>query len=223
MQDKYQEFRNWYFKNHDNQQLLYFKNQYYYHLERYQILAPFPEWYYEFVTVMEIVPEQQINVLTNIQKTWTTVNGQTIMSIHPPPQSLELTPNGDTTLQPLMTTAYVEIPSKASQRDIIQVKDIVPIMKQNNYTNLYFQTVGKQLTRIEESIENFKDRQLVPTESTIQPVNVKPPLEVTNFKLRSDKQDNEFMETLLKKMSNLNVGRVLPPEGSSSIHMISIP
>lgn len=33
----------------------------------------------------------------------------------------------------------------------------------------------------------------------LEPVNIKPLLEVANFKLRSSKQDNEFMDTLFKK------------------------
>ena len=48
MQDKYQEFRAWYFNNHTKHELQQLKNQYYHHLEKYLILRSFPEWYYEF-------------------------------------------------------------------------------------------------------------------------------------------------------------------------------
>lgn len=75
MQEKYQEFRSWYFNNHTTDELQQLKNQYYYHLEKYQTLRPFLEWYYEFSTVMEFIPTSQINVLENMQRTWQTVGG----------------------------------------------------------------------------------------------------------------------------------------------------
>ncbi|KAL7163138.1 hypothetical protein ACSBR2_039271 [Camellia fascicularis] len=66
MQSKYQEFRIWYVNNHTSQQLEILKQQYYFHLNKYQILRSFPEWYFEFATIMELLPKHQLNVLDDL-------------------------------------------------------------------------------------------------------------------------------------------------------------
>ena len=85
MQEKYKEFISWYFYNYTPEELQQLKNQYYYHLEKYQILRSFPEWYCEFGAVMESIPTSQINVLENKQRTWKTVGGQKIVYVNKPP------------------------------------------------------------------------------------------------------------------------------------------
>lgn len=96
-QEKYQEFRDWYFKTHTQQQLQDYKTQYYNYLELQQKLIPFVEWYNSTFN-------PQLNVLDDQYKTWTTTEGQVIHALHPPPRSLELAPNGEVTMQPLLYT-----------------------------------------------------------------------------------------------------------------------
>ena len=87
------------------------------------------------------------------------------------------------------------------------VKEIIPILKQNNYTNLFCQTMGKQLTRFEETIVHIKDTcHLQPKTLDIQPVAFKPTPTVTNFNLKPKKDNTEFMDTLLNKIKDLHIG-----------------
>ena len=74
------------------------------------------------------------------------------------------------------------------------------------------------MPRIEESLGELVQNQKKDSTPnlSIQPVNVKPPLEVTNFKLRSTKQDNEFMDALIQKMKSINIGQ----SSSSQINML---
>ena len=116
------------------------------------------------------------------------------MSIHPPTQPLELLPtSSEPGTTPLFTATYMEMPHRSQNKDPVLVQDLVPIMKQHNYTNLFFQTLGKQMTRIEETVNHIKDScHLQPKtelKSEVIPVSIKPPLEVTKFKLSSTKKD----------------------------------
>ena len=110
-----------------------------------------------------------------------------------------------------MILAFLKPSDISSERkEFAQFKDLVPIIKQNNYTNLHLQIVGKQLTGIEESVvelvHNHNQQVKSSSDPPIQPVNVKPPLEVTNFKLRTSKQDNELMNPLIQKIKNISIG-----------------
>lgn len=82
LQPQYPKFRTWYFANHASQQLQEYKTQYYQHLELYQKLIPFVEWY-------NTVFSSQLHILEDQYKTWTTTEGHVIHALHPPPQSLE--------------------------------------------------------------------------------------------------------------------------------------
>ena len=104
MQSIHLDFRKWYFENHTSQQLQEYKTQYYQYLELYQKIIPFVEWY-------NTVFNPQLNVLEDQYKTWTTTEGQAIQALHPPPQSLELAPNGEVTRQPIVATAYIDAQS----------------------------------------------------------------------------------------------------------------
>lgn len=68
LQDKYQNFRNWYFKNHDDKRLADIKTKYYTYLNKKQCILSFIKWYYDFLLKSEFYTESQLNVLTGIQK-----------------------------------------------------------------------------------------------------------------------------------------------------------
>ena len=147
--EQYTDFRNWYFTNHTPEQIQNFKLQYYDYLEIHQILQPFPLWFKNHVGI----PISQINVLD--QKNWVTTDGNMYTSIHPPAKSLELLPSDTTSSQPFVISPFMEPPPKSS--NALTVKEFIPVIKQNNYTNLYCQTMGKQLTRIEETVVHLKE------------------------------------------------------------------
>ncbi|KAL7239704.1 hypothetical protein ACSBR2_005564 [Camellia fascicularis] len=105
---------------------------------------------------MEILPESKINTLDNFYKTWTAIEGKTFSSLYPPIEYVELVSNNNTNSEPLAISAYVR-PTVSDDKlgQYCKVKDLNSIIKQNNYTNLHFQTIGSQLTRIEESVEHM--------------------------------------------------------------------
>ncbi|KAL7263032.1 hypothetical protein ACSBR1_001244 [Camellia fascicularis] len=160
-------------------------------------MKPFIEWYYEYATVMKYLSSSELNVLDDLQKSWTTTDGQTIKSVHPPHLSAELAPGINYSSQPLHITAFVKPPDGFEKCDIIWVKDLAQIMKQNNYTNLHLQTVQKT-------------NQKKPALGLIHPVNIKPPLEVSNFKLRLVKQDNEFLDNYQQSLDEDEDGELSP-------------
>lgn len=88
-QDKYAKFREWHFATHTSDQLKETKIQYYKYLEENQKLLSFPLWFMENGSIQN----SQINVLANVQKSWVATDGNIIISIHPPPKSLELLPS----------------------------------------------------------------------------------------------------------------------------------
>lgn len=90
-----------------------------------------------------------------------------IIAIHPPPQALELAPNGETTRQPLVATGYIDAQSsRFTKIESVKLSDLGLVCRQHNYE--------------------------------IHPVSIKPPIEVTNFKLKAS--NIEFMDTLLQRM-----------------------
>lgn len=120
----------------------------------------------------------------------------------------------------MIINPYVDISEIPHQQEEVKIKDILLLSKQNNYTNLFLQTVGKQLTRIEEQIYNVNENcQVVPHKLDLQPVTIKPPSEVSNFKMKSSKSDNEFIDNLLNKMKDLKL--TTAPISSSQINAIS--
>lgn len=65
---------------------------------------------------------------------------------------------------------------------------LTTLYKQCNYTNLCLQTIGKQLIRIEDKIDDLKDKvedsvikgKVINTKE-INPANIKPPIKVTEI------------------------------------------
>ncbi|XP_028061487.1 uncharacterized protein LOC114264954 [Camellia sinensis] len=142
--------------------------------------------------------------------------GNSITSIHPPPKSLELRPSDFISNKPLNVIAFVEPPQRSSSKEPLTDKEIILLIKQSNYTNLYCQTVGKQLTRIEETVTHLKEScQFQPKPVSIHPVTIKPSPTVTNFNLKSRKPNTEFMDTLINKIEDLHIGE------SSQVNMLS--
>ena len=79
--------------------------------------------------------------------------------------------------------------------------------------------MGKQLTRIEETIVHLKEScQFQPKpQPEIQPALLKPNPMVTNFNLEPKKDNTEFMNTLIDKIKHLN----LSGSGPSQVNMLS--
>lgn len=109
-QEKYSDFRKWYFATHTPSQLEEYKLQYYLYLEEIQVLYPFSLWYLSNIQP----PKDSVQVLEAIQQKWTTTDGRTILSIHPPTQPLELQPTSTTTAngKPMVIAAFTELPHR---------------------------------------------------------------------------------------------------------------
>lgn len=128
MQEQYQDFRQWYFQVHTSDQLQDYKNQYYQYLQEIQSLISFPYW----VSNLKSHSEQNLNVLTAFRKDWITTDGQIIQSVHPPSQSLSLAPDNKDN-PPLLISPFGEI----SENTTTNVKQLIQVTKQNNYTNFF--------------------------------------------------------------------------------------
>ncbi|XP_028092633.1 uncharacterized protein LOC114292817 [Camellia sinensis] len=116
--------------------------------------------------------------------------------------------------------AYTEIPHKSQHRDPVLIQDMIPVLKQNNYTNLFCQTAGKQLTRIKEMVSHVKKScKLEPKPTDVEPVIIKPTPVLRDFKLKS-KEETEFMDTLLSRIKNLHISEP-PLTSTSQVNMLS--
>lgn len=98
-------------------------------------------------------------------------------------------------------------------------------IKRSNYTNLCLQTVGKQMTRIEDKVDKIIDKIInkslnssVKSSSLkdLDPVNIKPPVD-TKFTL-SPKRDDEFIKKLMSQLKDLKLSD--PPHSSQNISII---
>ncbi|KAL7186684.1 hypothetical protein ACSBR2_028413 [Camellia fascicularis] len=114
------------------------------------------------LSVIEILPEPENNTLDNFYRTWTTIEGKTFNSLHPPIESVELVSN-NTKSEPLSISAYVcPTTNEAKLGQYCKGSDLNAVIKQNNYSNLHFQTIGTQLSHIEEYVENILVKHTIP-------------------------------------------------------------
>ena len=77
-------------------------------------------------------------------KQWKTSTWSTIRSIYPPTDPVKLS---EISTSNLKTTTFIK-PSEENASDDKTLKELNKFFKQNNYSNVYLQVVGQQLTRI---------------------------------------------------------------------------
>lgn len=80
-------------------------------------------------------------------------------------------------------------------------------IRQNNFTNLNLETIGSQLNRIENQVNQIRERQ--DSKEEIYPAIVRPPLPVTNFKLRNPNKNKELVDELTNRLKqNLSINMI---------------
>lgn len=117
-QDKYRDFRNWYFSNHSDEELKDLKNQFYTWINVHQKVIPFDFNHSSF-------QNPSISLIENFYKSWKKENGDIIKAVHRP---IKLEINQ----RQLEASPFASV----NKENI----DINKISKQNNYTNLCTQT-----------------------------------------------------------------------------------
>lgn len=131
---------------------------------------------------------QSINVIENYHRNWETINGELISAVRPPtiPIKVESSNSASTEQGFLEATAYIK-PSEANSNNDKN-------FKQNNFTNLNLQTMSSQLIKIENQVNQIRDKQ--ENKEEIYPTIIRPPLPMIDFKLRNPNKNKELVEEL---------------------------
>lgn len=90
--------------------------------------------------------KKYLQMLKAKENIWTTTKGEKIKGIHPPQENVQLSLT-------MEATPYKDV-SSINDKTPIKPEFFAHIMKQNNFTNLYLQSIAEQTNRIEEKIEN---------------------------------------------------------------------
>ncbi|CAL8168655.1 unnamed protein product [Prunus armeniaca] len=78
---------------------------------------------------------------------YTSKDGKSVKAIHPPEMVIK---QKDVIATPYKETTFLE--DSAINFRIASKEDVGAVIQQNNYTNLFLQSLGKQVTRIETSV-----------------------------------------------------------------------
>ena len=89
---------------------------------------------------------KRVNNTSTKTKIWKTSDKTVIKSIHPLEAKIEKNINGTIVRASLFKT-------KPEDKGIASAVEVKRIMEQNNYTNMFLNTIGDQLKRVEEIIE----------------------------------------------------------------------
>lgn len=108
---------------------------------------PFFTWFEDFTKTYNLNKyKRSLNMLETQFQSYTTKDGNVIQSIHPPEVVLDI-------------KGAIAAPYKLEHKGTDSVsnhKDIGQLIQQNNYTNLYLHSIGKQTTRIEGLLNKDK-------------------------------------------------------------------
>ncbi|KAI5327974.1 hypothetical protein L3X38_027370 [Prunus dulcis] len=138
----------------------------------------------------------------------TSKHGKSVKTIHPPEMVIK---QKDVIAAPYKETTFLE--DSANNFCTASKEDVGVVIQQNNYTNLFLQSSGKQVTRIETSV-SMKEHKSEPGPSEtkrnkeVSQAFFKPPpaLDNKNFKMgRTLSEDENFVDVLAKKLSGLNL------------------
>src|SRR6516165_3951105 len=110
--------------------------------------------------------QEEINVQTSQLKSWNTTKHGTIQSVHPPLEQIKIkTPETEITASPFKKG------SEKPPTESATIEDIKKVYEQNNYQSQILHTISKQVTRIEDQIDNLKQK---PFPQDISPLMFKP-------------------------------------------------
>lgn len=142
-------------------------------------------------------------------QSYTTKDGNVIQSIHPPEVVLDI-------------KGAIAAPYKLEHKGTDSVsnhKDIGQLIQQNNYTNLYLHSIGKQTTRIEGLLNKDKIQHIQPNELKLNPApssgllfKPNPIIDPNVFRLFNP--DNSFVDALVEKLGKLSLSASGPSKAS---------
>lgn len=94
---------------------------------------------------------------------------------------------------------------------LVSTADLNHVVEQNNFTNLYLESLGKQVRRIETSIMN-KDKAPASTSFSVMPKSKGKEVKTAFIKPQPSFQFklikwSEFLKNLLNKLGDLNVSK----------------
>ncbi|GAV91522.1 hypothetical protein CFOL_v3_34916, partial [Cephalotus follicularis] len=96
--------------------------------------------------------------------TWITSDNKTIESIHPPSEKIQINIQNNT-----IQVAPFKLQTETSN-DQITTNETNKIIEQNNYTNRHLQTLGSQLSRIQNTIQKIKQNSKNETKNQTQKI-----------------------------------------------------
>ncbi|KAM7466334.1 hypothetical protein LguiB_013896 [Lonicera macranthoides] len=220
MQEKYNDFRSWFFKEFSHEQQQAFKTAFYEHIDENEQVIPFVTWFYNnyggdypFICTID-----------SFFKTWKTASRTSIKSLHPLTGSLRIELKGNQALESNAFSTNVRITSSH-----IGPEDLNKVIKQNNYTNLQMRTIASQLTRIEETlnklqaIEENKPIHVI-EKHKVETSYVKPTIELTEGFKTSKSKNKEIVDALtekLEKLCLLNGKNIIPISQTEDISSLS--
>lgn len=92
------------------------------------------------------------------------------------------------------------------------------MIKQSNYINLFLQTIGDQLIRIEQSVDEIhsntktKHKEKVSKKVEVSSSLLKPIIELSQgFSLRKSTLSQEIINALKEKLNHMNTGKQVLP------------
>ncbi|KAI5342468.1 hypothetical protein L3X38_010343 [Prunus dulcis] len=146
------------------------------------------------------IPEYRNNIemIGSPFSTYTSKDGKSVKAIHPPEMVIK---QKDVIVAPYKETTFLE--DSANNFCTASKEDVGAIIQHNNYTNLFLQSLGKQVTRIETSV-SMKEQKSEPGPSEtkrnkeVSQAFFKPPPALDNKTFKMGR-------TLSKKLSGLNL------------------
>lgn len=193
MQEKYINFRTWFFNKFNKEEILKIKDEFYEYIEEEKQIIPFVVWYIKHKS------KHSINPIIDYIETWETIEGKKIRSVHPP-------------LQPIKLESFEASPfaKTLDEKREICSNDINKIFKQNNHTNLSIQTLGKHLERIEQKLDDQTTPENVEYKNptTYVPI-IKPTIQFKPGEYSLGKKNSEdFLDILTEKFKNMEIGKL---------------
>ncbi|KAL4193075.1 hypothetical protein AMTRI_Chr06g197530 [Amborella trichopoda] len=135
------------------------------------------------------------------EKTYISTDGTTTATIHPPEKSIILKaaiPKKNEPTQPQSLYDIVATPYKIIPKELNKKQEYIPhIVEQNNYTNLYLQSLGTQT----EIIERIVSKEHPSVTSIPKSVLFKPPPELNKTKFHIGDNNKSLMDQLISKLS----------------------
>ena len=193
--NKWEIFRNWFFKNFDNQDKQLFQEVFYKELTEENKIIPFVPWFInKYTNSMIYVIQREYNI-----------NGKILTSTFPPQQPFKIEKDNE--------IRYYQAFQKLLENDTLTVtiSHINNIFKQQNYTNMCLIVLGEQLNSINDRIneltsyiKNMKYQNISGESSTqeiIATPTIQPPPEIKNFKLKSNNDISDILDKKLKGLS----------------------